>query len=87
MLYTSIDPATTIVEVAVHMGFNVLDTVPRTLLELSIDPAAVHIVQRSDIPEASWLRPGTVSDDQQKFGDALLDRNALVAVPSVVSTH
>jgi RES domain-containing protein len=87
VLYTSLDPATTIVEVAVHTGFNVLDTVPHTLLWLSVDPAGVHIVEPSDIPNPNWLRPGTVSPNQQKFGDGLLERHPLVVLPSVVSTH
>lgn len=86
VLYTSLDPATTILEVAVHTGFNVLDTVPHTLLGLTVDPAGVHIVARCDIPNPNWLRPGTVSLNQQKFGDALLDQYPLVVLPSVVST-
>jgi len=56
-------------EVAVHKGFSV----PHTLLELSVKPASARIVQRSDIPNANWLRPGTVSANQQRFGDDLLD--------------
>lgn len=87
VLYTSIDPATTILEAAVHKGFAVLDTVPHTLLVLNVEPADVHILKRSNIPNAQWLRPGTVSVNQQKFGDDLLDEHALVVVPSVVSTH
>ena len=87
VLYTSIDPATAILEVAVHTGFKVLDTVPHTLLELSVKPAGVHIVQPADIPRPSWLRPGTVSIEQQQFGDHLLDEHAIVVVPSVVSTR
>jgi len=87
VLYTSIDPATAILEVAVHKGFRVLDTVPHTLLELSVEPAGVHVVQPSDIPDPAWLHPGTVSIDQQEFGDDLLDDHAIVVVPSVVSTR
>jgi len=87
VLYTSVDPATAILEVAVHTGFKVLDTVPHTLLELSVKPAGVHIVQPADIPRPSWLRPGTVSIEQQQFGDHLLDDHAIVLVPSVVSTR
>lgn len=87
VLYTSLDPATTILEVAVHKGLQGLDRVPHTLLELGIDPAGVHIIGRSDIPDAHWLRPGTVSSNQQQFGDALLDRYPLLLVPSAVSTH
>ncbi len=87
VLYTSLDPATTILEVAVHTGFNALDTVPHTLLGLRVDPADVHLVTPADIPNPNWLRPGTVSPNQQRFGDALLDRHPLVVLPSVVSTH
>ena len=87
VLYASLDPATTILEVAVHAGFDVLDTVAHTLLALNVDATRVHVVQPSDIPNASWLRPGTVSADQQKFGDGLLAEHPLVVVPSVVSTR
>ena len=88
VIYASIDPATTIVEVAVHKGFNVLDMVPHTLIALDIKvPAAVHIVLPDHIPNRNWLSPGTVSSNQQSFGDELLDKYPMVAVPSVVSTH
>jgi len=88
VLYTSIDPATAIVEVGVHKGFNTLDTVPHTLIEIEIsDPARVYVVQPTALPNATWLRPGTISAGQQTFGDDLLASNPLVVVPSVVSTH
>jgi RES domain-containing protein len=88
VLYTSIDPATAIVEVGVHKGFNTLDTVPHTLIEIEIsDPARVYLVQPTALPNPSWLRPGTISAGQQTFGDGLLASNPLVVVPSVVSTH
>jgi RES domain-containing protein len=35
----------------------------------------------------TWLRPGTVSIEQQQFGDHLLDDHAIVVVPSDVSTR
>ena len=87
VLYASLDPATTILEVAVHTGFDVLDTVAHTLLAMNVDATRVHVVQPSDIPNANWLRPGTVSANQQKFGDGLLAEHPLVIVPSVVSTR
>lgn len=88
VLYTSIDPATAIVEVGVHKGFNTLDTVPHTLIEIEIsDPARVYVIQPTALPNPSWLRPGTISAGQQTFGDGLLASNPLVVVPSVVSTH
>lgn len=85
VLYASLDPATTILEVAVHKGFNALDTVAHTLLALRVEPAEVHIVEPEEVPNAHWLRPGTVSPNQQKFGDALLEQHPLVVVPSAVS--
>ena len=88
VLYTSIDPATAIVEVGVHKGFNALDAVPHTLLQIDIgDPTRVHIVDVASIPNGNWLRPGTVSAAQQAFGSALLKAHPLVLIPSVVSTH
>ena len=69
------------------MGFDVLDTVAHTLLTLDVDAAGVRVVQLSDIPNANWLRPSTVSRNQQKFGDDLSDRRPLVVAPSVVSTR
>jgi RES domain-containing protein len=87
VIYASLDPATTILEVAVHKGFNVLDTVPHCLLEVEVDLAPVHVVQPSEIPNANWLRPGTISPNQQMFGDNLLAAHSLVLIPSVVSAH
>jgi len=88
VLYTSIDPSTAIVEVGVHKGFNTLDAVPHTLIEIEIsDPARVYVIQATALPNPSWLRPGTISAGQQTFGDGLLASNPLVVVPSVVSTH
>jgi len=88
VLYTSIDPATAIVEVGVHKGFNTLDTVPHTLIEIEIsDPARVYVVEPTALPNPNWLRPGTISAGQQTFGDGLLASNPLVVVPSVVTTH
>ena len=87
VLYTSIDPATTILEVAVHKGFDVLDTIAHALLQLRISPSAAFVVRPGDVPNPSWLRLSVISPNQQKFGDALLDQHSLVALPSVVSTH
>lgn len=87
VVYCSLDPATAILEVAVHKGFKALDTVPHTLTALTInDPASVHVVQRDSVPDESWLRPGYVSAAQQQFGDQLLAAHSFIVVPSVVST-
>jgi RES domain-containing protein len=87
-VYCSLDAATAILEVAVHKGFNVLDTVPHTITATGIpDIAGVHIVKRDDVPNPNWLRPGIPSAGQQGFGDGLLRRHSFVAIPSAVSAH
>ena len=88
ILYTSVDPATTILEAAVHKGFGALDTVPHALLGITIsDLGAAHVVRPEDVPNPNWLRPGAVSTNQQAFADALLAEHAIVLIPSVVSAH
>ena len=87
-VYCSIDPATTILEAAVHQGFRTLDTVPFVLTAARIpDIAEVHVVKPDDVSNASWLRPGISSAGQLDFGDNLLRHHRFVAIPSVVSTH
>jgi len=87
-VYCSLDPATAILEVAVHKGFNTLDTVPHMLTALNLtEPAAVHVVDTADVPNANWLRPCIPSVGQQAFGDERLQRHKFVVLPSAVSTH
>lgn len=88
VIYTSLDPATTILEVAVHKGFATLDVVPHKLLSIEIlKPLRVHVVQPSVIPNPRWLVSGSISVSQQEFGAQLLDHHPLVLIPSVVSTR
>ena len=87
-VYCSIDPATAILEIAVHKGFRALDMVAHTLTSITIaEPATAHMVNPVDVPNPNWLRPGTPSAGQQEFGDDLLNRHRFILVPSVVSTH
>ena len=87
-VYCSIDPSTAILEVAVHKGFNALDTVPHVLTAAAIpDASAVHIVDPASIPNPNWLRPGIPSGGQQAFGDALLSQHKFIVIPSAVSHH
>jgi RES domain-containing protein len=87
-VYCSIDPATAILEVAVHKGFRALDAVAHVLTAMTIaDPSSVHIVHPESIPDPNWLRPGIAGTRQQAFGDALLARHEFVLIPSTVSTH
>lgn len=85
-VYCAIDPATAILEVAVHKGFRALDTVPHVITAATIDPDGVFIVEPHAVPNANWLRPGIPSAGQQAFGDDLLAKHRFVVIPSVVST-
>lgn len=85
-VYCSLDPATAILEVAVHKTFRVLDMVPHVLTSFAVaDPSLVHIVQPSDVPNPNWLRPGIPGAGQQSFGDDLLKTHRFVVIPSAVS--
>ena len=87
-VYAALDPATAILEVAVHKGFDVLDTEPHVLTRFRIAPSAdIGIVAAGDVPNPHWLTPGIASAGQRMFGDALLAKHAFVAIPSVVSSH
>src|SRR5947209_19074782 len=55
-VYCSIDPATAILEVAVHKGFRALDTVPHVITAAIIDPARVFVVEPNAVPNSNWLR-------------------------------
>lgn len=87
-VYCALDPATAILEVAVHKTFRVLDTVPHVLTSLRLtDLANVHVVQPDDVPNPNWLRPGIPSSGQQAFGSALLEKHSFVIIPSAVSSY
>ncbi|WP_393939329.1 RES family NAD+ phosphorylase [Piscinibacter sakaiensis] len=88
VLYAAMDPATAILEVAVHKGFKALNTVAHTLHGFTItDPAAVHVLHPEDLPNPHWLHPIPPHADQQAFGDALVDTHPFVLLPSAVSAH
>lgn len=86
-VYAALDPATAILEVAVHKGFRVLDSVPHVLTRATItDPAAVHVMAADALPDAGWLLPGNGPIPmRQRYGDEMLRRWAALAVPSSVS--
>ena len=87
-VYCSLDPATAILEVAAHTGFQVLDTAAHILTAARInDPADIYVVDPASVPSASWLSPGTPGAGQQAFGARLLASNRFVLIPSTVSTH
>lgn len=86
-VYCAADPATAILEVAVHTGFAALDTVPHVLTRAAVDMARVHIVRPADVPNPNWLVPGIPGEGQQSFGDALLRAHGAFLIPSTVSRH
>jgi RES domain-containing protein len=87
-VYCSIDPATAILEVAVHKGFKALDVVPHVLTAMTIgEPSSVYIVDPASVANPDWLRPGMPTAGQQAFGDNLARAHKFVLIPSVVSTH
>lgn len=87
-VYCSIDAATALIEVAVHKGFDTIDTVPHVLTCLEIlEPASIFMVAPSTLPDPAWLRSGIPEAAQQKYGDELLGRHKFVAIPSAVSRN
>lgn len=87
VVYCSLDPATAILEVAVHKGFKTLNAVPHVLSSgtLSVPWSAVHVVAPKAIPNKLWLYPSAFSAGQQAFGQRLLSAHDFVAIPSAVS--
>lgn len=87
-VYCAVDPATAILEVAVHKGFRVLDTVAHTLTACTVaDASAVRVVLPHEVPNPHWLHPGVPGAGQQGFGDGLLAAHGMLLLPSVVSSH
>jgi len=85
-VYCSLDPATTILEVAVNRTFMVLDTEPHVLTAIAIeDPDTIKVVKPGEVPNPNWLVPGSKSAGQQAFGDNLLAAHGIIIIPSVVS--
>jgi RES domain-containing protein len=86
VVYCSLDPATTILEKAVHVGFSMLDRVPHVLTSVRIEaPESVHVIQPAALPDAEWLDTASPNAAQRIYGDALLAAHAFVVLPSVVS--
>jgi RES domain-containing protein len=87
-VYCALDPATAILEIAVHKSFKTLDTMPFVLTAARIlELEEIYVVKRDAVPNPNWLQPGIPSAGQQAFGDELLRNHRFVAIPSAVSTH
>jgi len=88
VVYASADPSTAILEVAVHAGFDVLDTIPYVLTCFEIlDKNLIKVVQADDVPNPNWLTPATSSPNQQRFADAYLTEHPFLLIPSAVTRH
>lgn len=86
VVYCSFDPSSTILEVAVHTGFDVLDSSPHVLTSMRIsNPSLVKVVMPVDVPNPGWLHAGIPSAGQQTWGASILATHPFVAFPSVVS--
>jgi RES domain-containing protein len=87
-VYCALDPATAILEVAVHKGFEVLDTQPHVLTGITISQRdRIEVVDATKVANPNWLVPGYPSAGQQNFGNHLLTEHKFVVIPSAVSTH
>ncbi len=87
-VYCALDPATAIIEVAVHTGFDDLDIVPHVLTSVVFQtPSDLHVVYPEDVPNENWLRPGYPNANQKKFGDDLLAKHGVFVIPSAVSRY
>jgi RES domain-containing protein len=87
-VYCSLDRASAILELAVHMGFRALDATPHMITGLEFaDPAQVHVLMPAGVPNPGWLMPGLPGAGQQAFGSAMLAQHAFIAIPSAISLH
>lgn len=89
-VYCSLDPATTILESAVHRGFRVLDTHPFVLTSMEVlDLSNIAVVVPSVIAaiNPAWLHSGVPSAGQQAWGADMLAKHDFVVLPSMVSSH
>ncbi len=85
-VYCALDPATAILEVAVHKGFQLLDQQPHILTSFTIvDPDRVAVFQPEDFAEQRWLEAGVVAPDQRQWGDRALQAHKMIVLPSAVS--
>lgn len=88
VVYASVDPATAILEVAVHKGFVALNSKAHYLSSARVpDLGLIHVVHPDDVPNPNWLAPVGHHPDQQKFGDDLLEKHPFVIIPSTVSKN
>ena len=85
-VYACLDPATAILEVAVHKGFAVLDAQPHVLTRFEIaTPERVAVIGPGDIPNPEWLDPNDQTPDKRAWGAETIARHKMIVLPSAVS--
>lgn len=88
VVYGALDPATALLEVAVHTGFAALDAVPHSLVCARLsDAGLVKVLAPPAFPDPTWLRPGVPSAGQQAFAAEQMRSHPVLVLPSVVSAH
>jgi RES domain-containing protein len=88
VVYASADPATTLLEVGVHIGFPALSKVPHVKTAFVINEMSdLHIVWPGDVPNLDWLTRAPATPEQRDFGHDLLDKYAFIALPRVVTNY
>jgi RES domain-containing protein len=87
LVYGTLDPATTILEKAVHTGVEAMQAMRQTLTEFQIPADAIEILEPKYFPNQNWLHPVERSRQQQTFLSSKLNNQAkpFVILPSVVS--
>lgn len=89
VVYATLDPATTILEKAVHAGLETMAMMHQTLTCFSIDAASTHLLDAEFFPNQHWLHPCEKSNAQQGFLVPYLEdsKKPFLLLPSVVSPH
>ncbi|MEO1309127.1 MAG: RES domain-containing protein [Pseudomonadota bacterium] len=85
-IYCALDPATAILEVAVHKGFAVLDAQPHIMTSFTVaDPSRITVVRVEDLPDPTWLDPYSQSPERRAWGKDKLRQHRMLVMPSAVS--
>jgi len=87
-VYCAVDMSTSMLEVAVHKGFDFLDATANVLTRMVIDDvSSIRIVHPDELPNPMWRFPGIPGQAQMRFGTELLKRHGIVVFPSCVSAY
>lgn len=85
MVYAALDPATAILEVAVHKGFDTLDRVAHVQTGFRWTGPEPRVFQPDEVPNPRWLTGHLASRGQRDWGQEQLVRYPAILLPSAVS--